>query len=161
MRRGLERFRRGLVRIELVLAGLSLLLLLLLSLAQIVARNFFDTGASAADELQRHLVIYVTFLGAALATDAGRHIKVDVLTTWLPEVWIDRLYRPLNAGGLLVTGFWMHAAIRFWRYEWQYAPSHEQWLVLLKLIIPVGFGLLALHFLLATLLGPGPRVRPA
>ncbi len=47
MRRGLERFRRGLVRIELVLAGLSLLLLLLLSLAQIVARNFFDTGATA------------------------------------------------------------------------------------------------------------------
>jgi len=161
VRTALEQLRRGLIRIEALLAGLSLLLLLLLSLGQIVARNFFDTGATAADELQRHLVIYVTFFGAALATDAGRHIRIDVLSAWLSEAWMERLHRPLNAIGLLVTGLWLQAALRFWRDEWQYAPAHEHWLVLLKLIIPVGFGLLALHFLLATLLGPGPRTRPA
>ncbi len=161
MRSGLERLRRGLVRIESLLAGLSLLLLLLLSVGQIVARNLFDTGATVVDELQRHLVIYVTFLGAALATDGGRHIRVDVLSAWLPEAWLDRLHRPLNAIGLLVTGLWLHAAIRFWRDEWQYAPAHEHWLVLLKLMIPAGFALLGLHFLLAALLGPAPRTPPA
>ncbi|WJW76553.1 TRAP transporter small permease subunit [Thiohalobacter sp. IOR34] len=150
----LNGLRRALVRLEIYLAGTSLLLLLLITLGQIVARNLFDTGLSAADTLARHLVLYVTFLGAALASDARAHIKIDVIAAWLPDHWTARLYRPLQTVGLLITGLLLQAAGRFWWDEWSYAAGYERWAVLFNLILPVGFGLLGLHFLLGLLLGP-------
>lgn len=151
--KALRLLQRQLTRLEAVLAGLSLLLLILLTLGQIIARNFFDTGLPVADSLTRYLVLYVTFFGAALATDNDRHIKVDVVCAWLASPWQERLFRPLQALGAVICFLLFQAALRFWQDEWQYAADHEHWQVLLKLIIPVGFGLLCLHFSLGVLLG--------
>ncbi|HSH30323.1 MAG TPA: TRAP transporter small permease subunit [Thiohalobacter sp.] len=150
----LQRLRRLLVGFETGMAGFSLLLLVLLTLGQIIARNFFDTGLPAADSLTRHLVLYVTFFGAALAADGDRHIKIDVVCAWLASPWRGRLFRPLQALGALICLLLFQAALRFWRDEWRYAADYERWQALLNLIIPVGFGLLCLHFLLGLLLGP-------
>lgn len=152
----LQRLRRLLVGFETGMAGLSLLLLILLSLGQTLARNFFDTGLPVADSLTRYLVLYVTFFGAALAADTDRHIKIDVICAWLASPWRARLFRPLQALGALICLLLFQAALRFWRDEWQYAADHERFLVVLNLIIPVGFGLLCLHFVLGLLLGPRP-----
>ncbi|MBI5040616.1 MAG: TRAP transporter small permease [Gammaproteobacteria bacterium] len=154
LRSGLQRFRRLLTRAETALAGLSLLLLIALTLSQIVARNLFATGLPLADTLTRHLVLYITFFGAAIAADSQRHIRIDTLATWLPRIWVERLHRPLNAVAMLVCAALTQAAARFWLDEWQYAADQERWQALLSLILPVGFGLLALHFLLAVLAGP-------
>ncbi len=154
LRTALLSIRRWLTLLETVLAGASLLLLVALTLLQIVARNLFETGLPAADALTRHLVLYVTFFGAALAADAYRHIRIDVVAAWLSERWLERLYRPLQLIAGLVCILLTQAAIRFWIDEWQYAGAHERWQVLFNLILPVGFGLLVLHFLLGTLLGP-------
>ena len=53
----------------------------------------------------------------------------------------------------IVCGFFADAAIRYWRDEWLYAPDHERWLVLVGLVIPVGFCLLTLQFILAAVIG--------
>ncbi|BAZ94490.1 hypothetical protein TspCOW1_05440 [Thiohalobacter sp. COW1] len=153
MTEALQRLRRLLVGFETGMAGLSLLLLVLLTLGQIIARNLFDTGLPAADSLTRYLVLYITFFGAALAADGDRHIKIDVVCAWLASPWRSRLFRPLQALGALICLLLFQAALRFWRDEWQYAADHERWQVLLNLVIPVGFGLLCLHFLLGLLLG--------
>ncbi|MFP5506353.1 MAG: TRAP transporter small permease [Gammaproteobacteria bacterium] len=160
-RTALLRFQRGLTRVETALAGLSLLLLVGLTLAQIVARNAFDTGLPGADAVTRLLVLYVAFLGAALAAQSQRHIRIDVISAWLSDAWLDRLYRPLNALAGLVCVLLAHAAVRFWLDEWQHAAAHDRWQTLIALIIPVGFGLLCVHFLLATLLGPPRRQQAA
>lgn len=156
----LLRFQRELTRVETALAGLSLLLLVALTLAQIVARNLFETGLPAADALTRHLVLYVAFLGAALAAQAQRHIRIDVVSAWLSDAWLDRLHRPLNVLAGAVCVLLTHAAVRFWLDEWQYVAAHDRWHTLVALIIPVGFTLLCVHFLLATLLGPPHRQAP-
>ena len=153
----LPRFRRLLTRMETALAGLSLLVLIALTLGQILARNFFDTGLPVADTLTRHLVLYITFFGAAIAADSQRHIRIDTLATWLPKIWLARLHRPLNTIAMLVCAVLTQAAARFWLDEWQYAAETDRWQALLNLIIPIGFGLLALHFLLAVLAGPTHR----
>lgn len=139
---------------ETGLAAASLLVLLLLALLQIVARNLFDTGFASADTLSRYLVLYVMFFGAALATAGERHIRIDVANQLLNARIRARLYRPLQALAALVCGILTVAALRYWRDAWQYAPDHERWQVLVGLIIPLGFALLSLHYLLATLLGP-------
>ena len=149
----LKKFRDTLTRIETWLAAASLLLLLLLALVQILARNLFDSGIADADTLTRYLVLYVTFFGAAVAVQRGRHIKIDALSALMQPASIKKLYRPLHAGAALVCGLFTDAAIRFWRDSWEFAPQHEQWLALVGLVIPVGFALITLQFILAALIG--------
>lgn len=151
--RALRRLRTLLTAIERWVGGASLLLLLLLALAQILARNLFDIGLPTADTLTRHLVLYVTFFGATLAVHERRHIKIDVLCACLHQRWIERLHRPIHLLGALVCGLLTQAAIEYWREEWQYATDYDRWTVLLSLILPAGFGLLTLHFLLSAALG--------
>lgn len=151
--RRLNRLRETLVRLETWLASGSLLLLLLLALLQIVARNLFDSGFAVADTLSRYLVLYVTFFGAALAVDRDRHIRIDACSTLFSTAVRARLYRVMSALAAVVSLLFTVAAVRYWRDAWQYAPDHERWLVLTSLVIPVGFALLGLQFLLAALLG--------
>jgi len=152
--RFLRNFKDRLVQLEILLAAASLMLLLLLALVQIIARNAFDAGIAQADSLTRYMVLYVTFFGAALAVDRNRHIKIDVACTLLSDRTLKKLYRPLRALAAVVCLFFTDAAIRFWRDEWAYAQDYERWQTLLGLILPVGFVLLTVHFLLAALLGP-------
>ncbi len=161
LRQATQALRALLVRLEVWLGGLALLLLLGITLGQIIARNAFDSGIPGADILLRHLVLYVTFMGAALASDTGRHIRVDALAAWMPDAWCRRLHRPLQATGLVITILLAQAAWRFWRDEWSYAAEHERFQVLMNLIVPGGFALLAVHFLIGLVLGPEPGTRMA
>ena len=135
-------------RLEAFIAGSCLLLLLFLSLSQIVARNFFDTGFPWADTLSRHLVLYVTFFGAALAVREDRHIRIDLVIPWSSDRLRHVLYRVFYIMGAVITGFLCYAAIRFWQSEWEFAVAGERWSVILGLVLPFGFGLLAFHFIL-------------
>ncbi|RMG30361.1 MAG: TRAP transporter small permease [Gammaproteobacteria bacterium] len=157
MKRRIRRLLDLLHLFETAVAGLALLLLVGLVMGQIVARNFFDTGIPGADVLSRHLLLYILFFGAALATDADRHIRIDLLTAWLPSRLLDRLYRPLLAVGACVLALLTHAAWRFWLDSWEYSQPQERWTVLLDLVIPFGFGLLTFHFLMDLVLGTAAR----
>jgi TRAP-type C4-dicarboxylate transport system permease small subunit len=150
----LRKARAILTQVETWLAAGSLLLLLLLALLQILARNLFDAGFATADTLSRYLVLYVMFFGAALAVERDRHIRIDVACSFLSRAALKRLYRPMHVVAALVCLLLSDAAIRYWRDAWQYTPEHERWLVLVGLVIPVGFGLLTLQYLLAAWLGP-------
>ncbi|WP_455234398.1 TRAP transporter small permease [Thiogranum longum] len=149
----LKQFRYGLIQLESWMAAASLFLLLALAIAQIVARNFFDAGIPDADTLTRYLVLYVTFFGAAVAVDRDRHIRIDIGCALLSPAILRVLYRPMRLIAALVCAFLGSAAIRFWRDEWLYAPEHEHWQVIAGLIIPVGFILLAVQFLVTAVLG--------
>ncbi len=153
----LARVQAWLVRAETWAAGLTLVLLIGLTLLQILARNLFETGFPMLESLARILLLYVTFLGAALAVAADHHIKVDLVVHWLPCRWQERLYRPMHAIGLAVCTLLCVASARYWLDEWTFAAPSERWLAAAELILPAGFGLLALHFALATLQGPAGR----
>ena len=152
----LSRTRAALTQLEEWLAAASILLLIGLSLTQIVARNAFDTGFPGVDKLGRQLVLYVAFLGAALAVTLDRHIRIDIAAHWLSLRWRARLHRPFCLLSALVCGLFLHAAARFLHEAWLLSPVNERWLVLLAAIIPVGYLLLLVHFLLELIIGHGP-----
>ena len=52
--------KHGLIHVEKWIASLSLLLLLVFTLVQIIARNFFDTGFPVLDIISRHLILFIT-----------------------------------------------------------------------------------------------------
>lgn len=78
--RRLLRLQRG---IENSFLALLILTMILLSFVQVLLRNFADSGFVWIDPLLRHLVLWVGFLGALLATRSGRHINIDALSRLL------------------------------------------------------------------------------
>jgi TRAP-type C4-dicarboxylate transport system permease small subunit len=147
----LTNFRHALIRMETFMAGASLLLLLALVFGQVVARNVFDSSIPFADILSRYMVLYVTFFGAALAVEYGKHIRIDVVAACLPPEQCQRMKPTLYLISTILCALLTWAAMRFWYDDWQYVAAHERWSSVLALITPFGFGLLTLHFLLGTL----------
>jgi TRAP-type C4-dicarboxylate transport system permease small subunit len=143
--------RATLVRLDSFMACASLLLLLLLVLAQVLLRNLLDTGIPHADILSRYLVLYVTFFGAALAIENHRHIRIDVLAAFLDPRQVRILRQPLYLVAAIICVAMTWAGVRFWYDDWQYVAEHERWSSILALITPFGFGLLTVHFLLGAL----------
>lgn len=148
----IQQLRIRLIFIEKLLAGSSLLLLLGLSLAQVLLRNIFEFGFSDMDVISRHLVLFITFMGAALASEGNQHIKIDCVTTIISERLKQNLKRPLLIASAMICGIFFYYAIQFWISEYEYAPDNEQLALYLSLILPFGFFTLSLHFLLLALL---------
>lgn len=142
-----------LTNVEGIIATAGLVLLLVLSLAEIGARNFFHTAIPGAEILDRYLVLWVSFLGAVLAV-RERHIKIDAVAVWLPEAWRRKLERPIFVFSAVVCGFLFWAAVRFWREEWAHAAAAEKWVAALGLIIPLSFFLLTVQFSIRFVVGP-------
>ena len=65
--------------------NLALLGLLAIVTLQIVDRHVTDVPIVAPDAYARILLIWVTFVGFALASRAGLAIRVDLMDHWLPE----------------------------------------------------------------------------
>jgi C4-dicarboxylate transporter, DctQ subunit len=131
-----------------------LLVMLFMAFGQVVLRNLFSGGIVWGDILLRHLVLWIGFLGAALATSGERHINIDILTRYLPE----RLRRAVaafsNVFAAAVCFLLFRASLTFIRFEiannntvFANIPS---WIA--QIIIPVGFGLLTFHFIVRAIL---------
>ncbi len=58
-------------------------LMIVLSFSQVVLRNAFSLGLVWADPLLRNAVLWLGFIGASLATQDDRHIKIDLAGRFL------------------------------------------------------------------------------
>src|SRR5919109_963423 len=91
-----------LASLERALVVLLLTGLLGLGLLQVIARNFLASGLFWADELLQHMVLWLGFLGASLATREHRHLSIDVLTHVLPPRWQLGCGLLVNAAALAI-----------------------------------------------------------
>lgn len=118
------------------------------------------------DLFLRQLVIIVAFFGAMLATQRGKHINVDALSKLLPSGVrrVVGVLLPLSAVVVCVVlarAGWDLVQISR-EYPKDLLPSVPEWS--LQLMFPVGFGLLATHFVVrvleAALVPPEPDPPP-
>ena len=144
----LKKFEQSLVKIESVIAALSLFLLLAFSLFQIITRNVFNFGYPEIEIINRNLLVICGAMGAVIATSKLRHIKIDALTILLSERQIVQLRCPLSLFSAIVCLLMSYYAGIFVLDEWQYAPANERWALPFTFIYPTGFSLLSLHFFL-------------
>ena len=145
----IARLDNALARAEQLVAALSLLAMLLLSLLQILSRNFFDTGFPHIELLNRHLLIIAGLMGAALATHHSRHIKIDALSTVLSRRQQQLLRLPLLLFAAAVAAALAYYSVIFCMDEWRYAPPNERWTLPLVLAYPLSFAAMSLHFVFA------------
>jgi len=152
----LTRLKRLIQLLENTLMVLMLGGMMLLATAQILLRNLFDSGLFWGDPALRVLVLWLALAGAIAATRENRHIRIDLLSRFLGEGGRRRLQAVNDLFSAAVCGLIAWHAGRFVHLEWQ-----EGTILFGKLpawfgesIIPVGFGIMALRFLLNPLLGP-------
>ena len=137
-------------RMETVLVTVLLTLMILTAFSQIVLRNFFSAGIDWGDALVRYLVVWVAFIGAAIATREGKHITIDVLSRWLTgrgSIAVQALACFFSA---VICGLLTLAAIKFIWFEAQMGGTAfftlPVWVP--ELIMPVAFGLMTLRFVM-------------
>ena len=81
----LEKINAWIEQTETALLVLVLGFMVVFAFLQVVLRNIFDEGILWGDILLRHLVLWVGFIGASLATREQKHINIDLFSRWLPE----------------------------------------------------------------------------
>lgn len=150
----LKSIDRALNRAEEAVLITLLSVMVVMAFLQVVLRNLFSSGILWADILLRHILLWLGFLGAAIATSEHRHINIDALRRFLsPRVRtvvdsITDLFAAVICF-LLAKASWtfVQGEIADRRMILDGIPS---WCA--EIIIPIGFGLLVVHFALRSLL---------
>lgn len=128
--------------------------MLALALAQIIMRNFFDSGFLWAESFLRILVLWVAMLGAMVASRERNHINIDILSRYLSDSAMlpIRLVTSLFASAVCLACAWY--SLEFIGYEYEDGTIAfgvvPVWLC--QSIIPIGFTSMGLRFLIAAVM---------
>ena len=115
----------------------------------VVLRYTTNESIEWAEEVSRHLMIWVTFIGAGPVLRYGGHIAVENLQDALPKS-VARLLRVIIAlliGGMLVFLFWFGLEYMD-RTQYQLTPSTQISFAYIYAGLPVGSAMALIHWLL-------------
>lgn len=137
-------------RLEDGLLVLLLSVMIALAVFQVASRNLFAEGVVWIDPLLRMLVLWVGLTGAVVATRTNNHIRIEILTKYLPAAVLPYVHRLVYLFTLAICLLISWHAARFVLSEYEYGTmafsSMPAWLA--ALIIPVSFLLIAIRYLL-------------
>jgi TRAP-type C4-dicarboxylate transport system permease small subunit len=146
----LRTFDRALTSVVMVFLVSTFAIMLGLAAVQVFLRGVFHTGLLWGDVAARHLVIWVGFFGAYLATRENKHFHIDVLTRFLSErirLWFAA-FSDLFAAVICIL--LLQASVTYLTV----GLDAESTLFLgipqrtVAMIVPAGFGLITVQFLL-------------
>ena len=146
----LEAFGRLL---ENTLLVVNLSALILLAASQILLRNVFDTGFIWSDELLRLMLLWLAMIGAVAASREDKHIRIDVLSRFLPRRMQLASQAMTALFASLVCGLIAWHAFRFIADSKAFGEvvlvNAPAWYF--QAILPVGFALIAYRYAVLTL----------
>ncbi len=145
----LDRIDRGLAKVEGGALILTMVLMVGLSVLQLFLRKFFDFGFEWADVMVRQMVLWIAFIGGALATQQGRHIAIDAVNKLLPQkkaAALRALTFTIAAGitGVMVNAAWVYLQDEI-ESEATIIGDIPAWP--LRAVVPVVLVLITFHFL--------------
>lgn len=154
----LRKIESGLGFFENALLVIFLTVTVAIAFLQVILRVFWSTGFVWADVFLRHLVLWIGFLGAALAAKESRHFSIDIITKRMPPLLQRIIQIFLHTTSAVVCYFLFDASVSFLHDEIRY--NNEPLFTIfgknvmpyyMEIIIPVGFGIIGLHFLFRAL----------
>lgn len=124
--------------------------------AQIILRNFFDTGFFWGDEMLRLMVLWLTIAGALAASRVQKHISIAVLDRFLPAKaqMVSRVIIDIFTAAICALLAWHSARFVMGSYEFEDTLMRHIPAWSLQIILPVGFGLMAYRHLVLALRHP-------
>lgn len=145
----LARLDRALAALEIGLAAAFMAFAALTVIADVVARATLNMSFSWANEATRYAIIWMTFLGAAMGARRGAHISIDVLSEMLPPA-VALLTVRAAAGVASVTCLVLCAVgvqlVARMAGFGQTSPAMLAPMWLVYCALPLGFGLMGLHY---------------
>lgn len=159
----LFRFYNALLATETFLLMFLLFTAILLACTQIFLRNVFDSGIIWADSALRVLVLWIGMIGAMFASRNKKHIRIDVLSHYLPVNLRNNIWRVTEFLTAVVCGIVALYSIEFIQYEYEDGliafANVPVWLC--ETIIPIAFTVMGLRYLIYSfmpqyLLNPEP-----
>ena len=147
------KIHQGLLKTETSLLIGLLLSMILIAVIQIILRNFFEIGLLWAQSYLRIVVLWITLLGAMLATCNHQHIAIDVFKQRLNPQWQSILQRLMDLFSASICFLMSYHSAVFIHSEYQDASiafaNIPMWLC--EAIIPFAFVIIASRYLLTTL----------
>lgn len=131
--------------------SLGILLMAVVSIANVFARDVFGHSLTFAEEVDQILIVLVTFIGVGYAARLGRHIRMTALYDQLPATWQRWLMVLVNGvtGALLAILAWYALGyVLQTRSIGSVTPALQIPLYLVYASAPVGLALGALQFLM-------------
>jgi len=122
--------------------------------SQVVLRGLFNSGISWADVVGRHMVLWIAFLGAMLATRSRQHISIDLASRLVPRRARNGLRFILDIVACIICCALTIAAVKF------VISEHEMETVLfagiplwtIETIIPFGFAMMTFEYAVGVVL---------
>jgi C4-dicarboxylate transporter DctQ subunit len=140
-------------RVEQTLITILLSLMIAIAFLQIVLRNIFATGITWADPLVRNLVLWVGFVGAAIATREGKHITINMLPQRVPQQVKAIIGIIIQLFAAFICALLTFASVKFVKNEALMGSitfaGIPAWVP--QLILPITFGIMSLRFCLLVL----------
>ena len=151
----LKRISQFLGNLEKWVLVLLLGFLTAFAVAQVIFRNFFSFGLVWGDDLLRHGVLWISFLGATRATLERKHIRIDLLPRVLParlSFMADLMCCLISFAVCLLLTWASWNFVQGERLAGDIAfASIPYWC--LELIFPISFALMACRFCLNCISG--------
>jgi C4-dicarboxylate transporter DctQ subunit len=149
MIRILKNIDTWIAKFETVILVAVLSIMVILAFLQVVLRNLFDEGILWGDTFLRHLVLWVGFLGASLATREKKHINIDLFTRFFTGKSKSLINALVNLFAAVVCWYLTSAA---WTFVLDEKAANSTlfndiptWYF--QIIIPAGFLLMTIRFL--------------
>lgn len=150
MPEGANRASRWLRFIEDAILGLLLSSMIGLAAAQVIMRNFFDSGIYWGDSAVRVAVLWVAMIGAMVASRNDEHIRIDLVNHFLTGIGQRTAKRFVNLFTCVVLGLFAWASFVFVQFEYEDQTiafaSVPAWVC--EAIMPFGAGVMALRYAL-------------
>jgi TRAP-type C4-dicarboxylate transport system permease small subunit len=80
--------------------------MMLLVVIDVAMRALFNRSTFVAGEMGGYLLVLIAYLGMAEAYRLGRHIRVDIVTVWLPgrlQAWVDAVLCLVGFAALIIV----------------------------------------------------------
>ncbi len=139
------------------ISGWMLVLLLgimiLMAFGQVILRNFFDSSIEWGDIFLRHMVLWVGYFGAVIATGEGRHLRIEFVSKLVSDRPRKIFFIITSIFAGIVCYLLMLAAVSFVQLEME----SESTLILdlpgwyFIAIIPAGYAMVAFRFFVRAL----------
>ncbi len=141
--------RGGLHSAENLLLALALAVSVLLPLAGIILRKFFNTGISGATSFEQHLTLIIGLLGGAMAARDRRLLSLSTLSNVLKGRWKSVAQIFSGSIAAVISVFLCIAAAQLVQSEKgggkMIAYGIPVWAV--ELVMPAGFAIIALRLI--------------
>ena len=122
--------------------------MIVMAFGQVVLRNFFHTSIEWGDIFLRHLVLWVGYFGAVIATGERRHLKIEFVTKLVPPKMRKIFFIITNLFAAFICYFLMQASVIFVQSEIEFGSKLildiPRWYFII--IIPIGYAIVSFRF---------------